>query len=130
MPRLIHPLKAIRAAWSAFWAKASEGIRADRGGMQAETYREDMERYAAFIELKKGNPKAVEALEKRSGRIVYELIMLDPTQVDFVNRLVHLHGQASILVKDVLTEIINAEAYLKIVEKEVEKIEEQRKQRT
>ena len=124
-----HPIRAIQSAWSAFWTKASEGIKADREGMALESYQDDMERFQAFIQLKQTNQPVVKALEKRCGRIIYELIMLDPARADFVNRLIHLHVQVSILVKDILTEIVNAEAYLKITEKEIEKIEEERKRR-
>ena len=126
----VHPMRALQAAWSAFWTKASEGVKADREGMGVQTYQEDMERFAAFIQLKQTNQPVVKALEKRSARIIYELVLLDPAGVDFVNRLVHLHGQASILIKDVLTEIMNAEAYLRITENELKKIEEERKRRT
>jgi hypothetical protein len=127
---MIHPFKAIQVAWSAFWSRASEGIRADRDGMQIESYQRDIERYVAFADLKKSKPKVVEALEKRSGRIIYDLIMLQPTSADFVNQLIHLHGQASILIKDILTEIINAETYLTITEKELRRVQEEKSKRT
>lgn len=127
---MIHPLKAIQATWNTFWGIVSEGVRADSEGMGLKGYHEDMVRYQAFSALKKLNPAVVEALQESAARLFYKIVMLEPDMPNFETRLLHLHAQVSFLTKGLLTEIINAEAYLKITQKELSRIEAMKKQQT